>query len=157
LEGGEYDAIILAAAGLKRLGREEMVRERLPLDEMCPAAGQGALAIEVRVGDSTTAQAISCMEDPASRATTACERALLNALGGGCQVPIGAHAEFSEEQLVLTAVVASPDGTRVLRERQLDREPQKLGESVARLLLGKGAQEILDEIYGTAAPAPEQP
>jgi hydroxymethylbilane synthase len=157
LESGEFEAIILAAAGLKRLGREEMVRERLPLDEMCPAAGQGALAIEVRAADSGTAEAIGFMDDAASRATTSCERALLNRLGGGCQVPIGAHAELTGEQLVLTAVVASPDGTRVLRERQMDREAKKLGESVAHQLLGKGAQEILDSIYGTAAPAPEQP
>jgi hydroxymethylbilane synthase len=157
LESGEFEAIILAAAGLKRLGREEMVRERLPLDEMCPAAGQGALAIEVRAGDAATADAVLFMDDPASRATTSCERTLLNGLGGGCQVPIGAHAEFSGEQLVLTAVVASPDGTRVLRERQMDRDAKKLGESVAHQLLGKGAQEILDSIYGTAAPAPEQP
>jgi len=157
LESGEFDAIILAAAGLKRLEREEMLRERLPLDEMCPAAGQGALAIEVRAADSGTTESIAFMDDAASRATTSCERALLNGLGGGCQVPIGAHAEFSGEQLVLTAVVASPDGTRVLRERQMDREAKKLGESVAHQLLGKGAQEILDSIYGTAAPAPEQP
>jgi hydroxymethylbilane synthase len=157
LESGEFDAIILAAAGLKRLGREEMVRERLSLDEMCPAAGQGALAIEVRMGDAALAEAISFMDDAASRATTTCERALLNGLGGGCQVPIGAHAEFSGDQLVLTAVVASPDGSRVLRERQMDREPVKLGDSVASQLLGKGAQEILDSIYGTPAPTPEQP
>ena len=157
LEGGEFDAIILAAAGLKRLGREEMLRELLPLDEMCPAAGQGALAIEVRAGDASTTQAISFIDDAASRAATSCERALLNGLGGGCQVPIGAHAEFSGEQLVLTAVVASPDGRRVLRERQLDKDPQKLGKAVARELLGKGAQDILDAIYGTEAPAPEQP
>ena len=157
LENGEFDAIILAAAGLKRLGREEMVRERLSVDQMCPAAGQGALAVEVRAEDSATAQAISFMDDGASRATTSCERAVLNGLGGGCQVPIGAHADFSGEQLVLTAVVASPDGTRVLRERQLDKEPEKLGASVAKQLLGKGAQEILDSIYGTTAPAPEEP
>jgi len=157
LESGDFDAIILAAAGLKRLGREEMVRERLSLDEMCPAAGQGALAVEIRAEDPATMVAISFMDHPASRATTSCERALLNGLGGGCQVPIGAHAEFSGEQLLLTAVVASPDGTRVLRERQLDKEPEKLGASVARQLLGKGAQEILDSIYGTQAPAPEQP
>jgi len=157
LQSGEFDAIILAAAGLKRLGREEMLRERLPLDEMCPAAGQGALAIEVRAADSGTTESIAFMDDAASRATTSCERALLNGLGGGCQVPIGAHAEFSGDQLVLTAVVASPDGTRVLRERQMDREAKKLGESVAHQLLGKGAQDILDSIYGTAAPAPEQP
>lgn len=157
LESGEFDAIILAAAGLKRLGREEMVRERLPLDEMCPAAGQGALAVEIRAGDWATAGAMSFMDDPAARATTSCERALLNGLGGGCQVPIGAYAEVSGDQLLLTAVVASPDGRLVLRERQLDSEPLKLGESVARLLLGKGAQDILDAIYGGSAPAPEQP
>ena len=157
LENEEFEAIILAAAGLKRLAREEMVRERLSLDQMCPAAGQGALAIEVRMGDAAVTDAISFMDDAASRATTTCERALLNGLGGGCQVPIGAHAEFSGDQLLLTAVVASPDGTRVLRERQMDREPLKLGASVVEVLLGKGAQEILDAIYGTAAPMPEQP
>jgi len=157
LENGEFDAIILAAAGLKRLGREEMVRERLSLDQMCPAAGQGALAIETRSDDSACASAVSFMDDAVSRTTTACERALLNGLGGGCQVPIGAHAEVSGDELLLTAVVASPDGTRMLRERQLGKNPQSLGEAVARLLLGKGAQEILDSIYGAAAPAPEQP
>jgi len=157
LESGEFEAIMLAAAGLKRLGREEMLRERISVDQMCPAAGQGALAVEVRMGDVATAEAISFMDDPVSRATTSCERALLNGLGVGCQVPIGAHADFSGEQMLLTAVVASPDGTRVLRERQLDREPQKLGESVAKQLLGKGAQEILDSIYGSSAAAPEQP
>src|SRR3954469_8641331 len=131
LESGEFEAIILAAAGLKRLGREEMVRERLPLDEMCPAAGQGALAIEARAAASGTAESIAFMDDAASRATTSCERALLNGLGGGCQVPIGAHAEVSGDELLLTAVVASPDGTRMLRERQLGKNPQTLGESVA--------------------------
>jgi hydroxymethylbilane synthase len=124
---------------------------------MCPAAGQGALAIEVRAGDSACANAVSFMDDASARATTSCERALLNGLGGGCQVPIGAHAEVSGDELLLTAVVASPDGTRVLRERQLGKNPQTLGESVARQLLGKGAQDILDSIYGTAAPTPEQP
>ncbi len=157
LENGEFDAIILATAGLKRLGREEMVRERLSLDQVCPAAGQGALAIEVRADNSACATAVSFMDDAVSRATTSCERALLNGLGGGCQVPIGAHAEVSGDELLLTAVVASPNGTRMLRERQLGKDPQSLGDSVAGLLLGKGAQEILDSIYGSAAPAPEQP
>ena len=157
LENGEFDAIILAAAGLKRLGREEYIRERLSVEMMCPAAGQGALGVEVRAGDSATLQAISFMDDAASRATTSCERALLNGLGGGCQVPIGAHAEVHSSELILTAVVASPDGTQVLRERQTGRDPLKVGASVAKVLLGKGAQDILDEIYGASAPAPEQP
>jgi hydroxymethylbilane synthase len=157
LENGEFDAIILAAAGLKRLGREEYIRERLSVEMMCPAAGQGALGVEVRAGDSASIQAISFMDDAASRATTSCERALLNGLGGGCQVPIGAHAEVHSSELILTAVVASPDGTQVLRERQTGRDSLKVGASVAKLLLGKGAQDILDEIYGASAPAPEQP
>src|SRR3954465_16013964 len=157
LESGEFEAIILAAAWLKRLGREEMVRERLPLDEMCPAAGQGALAIEVRAADAATADAVLFIDDPASRATTSCERALLNGLGGGCQVPIGAHAEVEGKGLSLTAVVASPNGTKVLREYQAGSEPQNLGSSVAKRLLEAGAQKILDNIYGTAAPTPEQP
>src|SRR5205814_7390392 len=94
LESGEFDAIILASAGLKRLGREELVRERLSIDLMCPAAGQGALAVETRANDNATMQSLSFMDDVASRATASCERTLLNGLGGGCQVPIGAHAEI---------------------------------------------------------------
>jgi len=157
LESGEFDAIILASAGLKRLGREELVRERLSIELMCPAAGQGALAIETRAGDSTTIGLASFMDDSAARATTGCERALLNGLGGGCQVPIGAYASFLSKEVVLTAVVASPDGTKILRDRQGGEDPQALGTSVAKRLKEAGAQEILDDIYGTAAAAPEQP
>jgi hydroxymethylbilane synthase len=157
LESGEFDAIILASAGLKRLGREELVRERMSTDLMCPAAGQGALAVETRANDGATVSAVSFMNDEASRTTTLCERALLNGLGGGCQVPIGAHASFVSKEIVLVAVVASPDGTQVLREREAGMDPQALGASVARKLKEAGAQTILDKIYGTAAAAPEQP
>src|ERR1700690_2533951 len=94
LEAGEYDAIILAAAGLNRLGKTELVKQIIPEDVMCPAAGQGALAIEIRAGDSVTLQHLEFLNDPAARAATTCERALLSWLGGGCQVPIGAFAEM---------------------------------------------------------------
>ncbi|MGD0761276.1 MAG: hydroxymethylbilane synthase, partial [Candidatus Sulfotelmatobacter sp.] len=93
LEQGEYDAIILAAAGLKRLGKTELVKQIIPAEIMCPAAGQGALAIEIRQGDAAMRQHLEFLNDPAARAATTCERALLNRLGGGCQVPIGAFAE----------------------------------------------------------------
>jgi hydroxymethylbilane synthase len=93
LEQGEYDAIILAAAGLKRLGKTELIKQIIPAEIMCPAAGQGALGIEIRAGDTAMRQHLEFLNDPAARAATTCERALLNRLGGGCQVPIGAFAE----------------------------------------------------------------
>ena len=94
LEQGEYDAIILASAGLKRLGKTELIKQIIPAEIMCPAAGQGALGIEIRLGDAATRQHLQFLNDPAARAATTCERALLNRLGGGCQVPIGAFARF---------------------------------------------------------------
>jgi hydroxymethylbilane synthase len=92
LEQGEYDAIILAAAGLNRLGKTELVQQILAVEIMCPAAGQGALAIEIRAGDVATRQHLEFLDDPNARAAANCERAVLNRLGGGCQVPIGAFA-----------------------------------------------------------------
>ena len=157
LEDGEYDAVILAAAGLKRLGRGEMIRERIPIEQMCPAAGQGALAIETRSDDTRTKAALRFLDDQPARTTAACERALLNGLGGGCQVPIGAHATATGDTLELTAVVASPDGKQVLRRRQTGREPDALGTELARLLLKDGAQSILDRVYASSTTVPEQP
>ena len=157
LESGEFDAIILAAAGLRRLGRTELVREFIPAETMCPAAGQGALGIEIRAGESTTRQHLRFLDDAAARTATSCERALLHQLGGGCQVPIGAFAEARGQSLHLTAVVAHPDGSRVLREAQEGAGPEKLAASVANALLARGAQEILQEVYGSAVAAPQQP
>jgi hydroxymethylbilane synthase len=157
LEAGEFDAIILAAAGLKRLGREELVRERLAVEMMCPAAGQGALAVETRANDKNIRDAVDFLDDSDARTTTSCERALLNGLGGGCQVPIGAHARIAGNQVTLLAVVASPDGKQVLREQQVGSDAHKLGDAVAKALLRAGAQEILEQIYGVRAAAPEQP
>jgi hydroxymethylbilane synthase len=157
LESGEFDAIILAAAGLRRLGRTELVREVIPAETMCPAAGQGALGIEIREGDAATRQHLFFLDDAAARTATTCERALLHHLGGGCQVPIGAFAEVRGEHLHLTAVVAHPDGSQVLRETQNDTSLDKLAASVAAALLARGAEAILQEVYGNSVAAPQQP
>ncbi|HTC92264.1 MAG TPA: hydroxymethylbilane synthase [Terriglobales bacterium] len=157
LEAGEYDAIILAAAGVKRLGREDAIREILQPEIMCPAAGQGALGIEIRNGDRAVARHLEFLDDPAARATTECERALLQKLGGGCQVPIGAHATCSGRELHLVARVARQDGSLVISEEGRGKNPLQLGAAVGEKLLQRGAEEILREIYGTGTTVPEQP
>jgi hydroxymethylbilane synthase len=157
LESGEYDAIILALAGLRRLGKTELVRQILTIEVMCPAAGQGALAIETRAGDQDVRGALEFLDDAASRLETTCERALLKKLGGGCQVPIGANAKFSNETLHLEAVVASPDGKTVLRESAVGTDPHRLGELAAEALLRRGVAPILEAVYGTQIAVPQQP
>ncbi len=157
LEAGEYDAIILAAAGLNRLGKTELVRQIIPAEMMCPAAGQGALGIEIRAGDSATRQHLAFLDDAAARATTTCERALLNKLGGGCQVPIGAFAEVRDGGLHLVAIVADPDGSKVLRESREGNDPVQLGESVGASLLQRGGDAILEAVYGQEIAVPQQP
>jgi len=161
LEEGAYDAIILAAAGLTRLGKTELVRQVLSEEFMCPAAGQGALGIEIRAGDAAMREHLKFLDDAAARATTTCERAVLNKLGGGCQVPIGAFAEWSESAgdgqsgtLRLTAVVAKPDGSLILRETQVGADAVGLGEQVGDTLLQRGASKILNDVYGGAVAAP---
>jgi len=157
LEEGEYDAIILAAAGLTRLGKTRWIKEVLPESFMCPAAGQGALGIEIRKDDVAMRDHLQFLDDPDARGATACERALLNKLGGGCQVPIGAFAEMNDGVLRLTAVVARPDGSQVLREQQGGKDPVALGEQVGDTLLRRGATKILADVYGASAPAAQQP
>jgi len=157
LEEGEYDAIILAAAGLTRLGKTQWIREVLAEDFMCPAAGQGALGIEIRRGDSNTRQHLAFLDDAGARAATTCERALLNKLGGGCQVPIGAFAEMHAGVLHLEGIVAHPDGSKVLRESRDGHDPVELGESVGETLLGRGGEEILELVYGQGLAVPQQP
>lgn len=157
LESGEYDAIILAAAGVTRLGLTALVRQVIPAEIMCPAAGQGALGIEIREGDKATAQHLGFLDDRDARSTTTCERALLNQLGGGCQVPIGAFAEVRNGRLYLQGVVAHPDGSQVLRESREGNDPQKLGAELGDSLLRQGGDAILQEVYGQAVAAPQQP
>lgn len=157
LEAGEYDAVILAAAGLNRLGKTELVKQVIPAEVMCPAAGQGALGIEIRAGDAETRQHLAFLDDAAARATTTCERALLNKLGGGCQVPIGAFAEMRGGRLHLEGVVADPDGSKVIREARDGSDPVQLGELVGETLLRRGGEEILETVYGQGIAVPQQP
>ncbi len=148
LEGGDYQAIVLAAAGLKRLGATELIREFISPNVMCPAPGQGALAIEIRAGEVKIARELQFLDHRATRVATTCERALLAALGGGCQVPVGALAETRDGRLHLDAVVARPDGTKILRASGDGDDPIDLGKNVSQALLEDGAQEILTEVYG---------
>jgi hydroxymethylbilane synthase len=157
LEGGEYDAVILAAAGLNRLGKTESIKQFISADVMCPAAGQGALAVEVRARDTATLQLLTFLDDSDARATTICERALLGRLGGGCQVPIGAMAEMRSGRLHLRAVVANPDGSLVLRESGDGEDPVQLGESVGDALLRRGGKAILEAVYGQKMALPQPP
>ena len=157
LEEGGYDAIILAAAGLTRLGKTQLVKEVLSEEFMCPAAGQGALGIEIRAGDVEMRKHLAFLDDTAARAATTCERALLNKLGGGCQVPIGAFAETRDGELHLIAIVAQPDGSVILREKRSGSDPVALGEQVGDILLQRGATKILQDVYGAATVTPQQP
>ncbi len=157
LESGEYDAIILALSGLKRLGRTELVRQVMPIELMCPAAGQGALAIEIRADDDDVRSALTFLDDKGARSETECERTLLKKLGGGCQVPIGANAKFNHGTLYLEAVVASPDGKTILRDSGEGEDATALGGLVAGRLLKQGGGAILERVYAHAGPQPEQP
>jgi hydroxymethylbilane synthase len=156
LESGEYDAIILAAAGVSRLGLDKHVRYRIPVELMCPAVGQGALAIEIRRGDRQVGAALAFMDHEDTHVAVRCERALLGSLGGGCQVPIGAFAESTGGQLRLIAMAGRPDGSEVLREEERGTDPELLGRETAQRLLRRGADRILNDVYGREA-APQQP
>lgn len=147
LAEGQVEAIILAAAGLERLGLTEHVRERFSALVLCPAAGQGALAVETRADDAATIQALGFLDDARTRFAVTAERTALAALGGGCQVPIGINCSFMESKWFITGVVATPDGSGVVRE-ELERHagagPESLGEELARRLLEQGAGELLE-------------
>jgi hydroxymethylbilane synthase len=149
LEEGRYEAIVLAAAGLRRLGWETRIAEVLSPEVMLPAVGQGALAIETRA-DGEACELCRLLDDPASRQAVSAERALLAALGGGCQVPIAAHAVVTGETLRLRALVVSPDGALAVRE-EIDgpaADAVRLGEELGRRLLAAGAEAILEAVYG---------
>lgn len=144
LDAGEVDALVLAAAGLKRLGREDRVGEFLG-DEVCvSAAGQGALAVEAR-DDGSMSEWLKCLHDPGAFAEVTAERALLDRLGGGCHVPIGARARADGAELRLVGVVASLDGNSLCRGEIAGRTAQaaELGRRLAEQLLAKGAEKLL--------------
>jgi hydroxymethylbilane synthase len=145
LEEGQYDAIVLACAGLKRLGLEGRITERLEPTVSVPAAGQGALALETRVGDTETRTLLAPLHDTDTADAVSAERAFLAALGGGCTVPAGALATVLQEALRLLAVAAAPDGALLLREegRASRGEAANLGRAVAERLLERGGRDLL--------------
>ena len=147
-EEGQYDAIVLAAAGLRRLGWADRITELIPAEVMCPAVGQGALAIETRDDGGLAQQLARKLDHEATRKAVTAERALLLVLGGGCQVPVGAHATVLPEGIHLDAIVARPDGSEVVRGRLSGSDPQHVGATLGRTLLDEGAEQILREVYG---------
>ncbi len=157
LESGDYAAIILAAAGVHRLGLDRHVRSHISADVMCPAVGQGALAIEIRRGDQQTKTLLAFLNDADTQAAINCERALLGSMGGGCQVPIGAYAEKRAGRLFLRAMVGRPDGSEILREQAEGTDGVKLGRETAQMLLMRGGDKILNEVYAQEVEVPKQP
>jgi len=142
---GQYDAIILAGAGLTRLGLEKHVTEWLPLDLMLPAPGQGALAVQCRADDHTTLNLLAVLEDDSTRKCITAERTFLRALGGGCAVPVAAYAVMSNQLSIirLTACVASTDGKRIITVHGEGADAFELGNRLAEKALAQGAHEIL--------------
>jgi hydroxymethylbilane synthase len=145
LDEGRYDAIVLAAAGLHRLGHANRITEHLSEDLMLPAVGQGALAIETREDDVTTAEIIQTLNHEATRLACSAERAFLKGLGGGCLVPIAAHATIKSDVMTLNGLVASPDGSEIVRAQQSgpSQDADLLGQQLADELLARGAARIL--------------
>lgn len=154
LDAGEYDAIILAAAGLMRLGFDQRIRYAMPPEESLPAGGQGAVGIECRSADTELHALLAPLNDEDSALRVRAERALNTHLNGGCQVPIACYAERANGQLWLRGMVGNPDGTLLLtaQARGVDSAPEALGIRVAEELLAQGAQQILDAVYRDAQP-----
>jgi hydroxymethylbilane synthase len=148
VESGEYDAIVLSKAGLDRLGWSQKITEPISTDISLPAVGQGAIAIQSRVSDREADEFLSKLDDLETRTAIIAERALLSALQGGCQVPIGAWARVERGELVMEAVVCSVDGAQYVREKATAPPDQaaQLGEHLARVLAEGGARTILEEV-----------
>ena len=151
LDAGEYDAILLAAAGLKRLGLQARITTLLPPEQSLPANGQGAVGIECCLDDDELLTLLAPLEHGPTRQRVLAERAMNRALQGGCQVPIGAYAELEGDQLWLRGLVGSPDGSRILRAecRGAASDPVALGQTLAEQLLAQGAARLLTEVYGS--------
>lgn len=145
LDRGDCDALVLAAAGVHRLGWKRRITEYFSVEQLCPAVGQGALAIEARACDTAVAEVVRPLDDTTAHAAVRAERAMLRALGGGCQVPIAAYAAIERDLMRLRGVVASLDGSRVIRSACSGpvTNPEWLGARVAEDLLQQGAREIL--------------
>jgi hydroxymethylbilane synthase len=149
LDAGEYDALVLAVAGLQRLGLGDRVDQVIPADISLHAVGQGALGIECREGDEEVLSLIQAIEDVPTRDRTLAERAFLRELEGGCQVPIGVNTSIEGDNLTLTGMVASLDGQKLVKDTVTGApsEAEKLGIELAQRLCQQGAQEILAEIF----------
>jgi hydroxymethylbilane synthase len=145
LERGDCEALVLAGAGLKRLGFASHITSWFSESEICPAVGQGALAIETSIANSAVNEAVAPLDHPPTHLTVRAERAMLEGLGGGCQLPIAAYSQFDSGKLHLAGVVASPDGTRLLRASATGapENPEDVGQRVAADLLRQGASELL--------------
>jgi hydroxymethylbilane synthase len=143
LRSGAYAAIVLALAGLRRLGREAEATEILDPSVILPAPGQGAIALECRADDHSVRAALEHLDDGGTARCVTAERAFLSALGGGCNVPLGALAEPSGSLLRLRGLVASPDGQTVLRGERMGEEPLALGRALGEDLLARGARALL--------------
>lgn len=150
LDRGDYDAVILAAAGLRRLGLAERISASLSTEEMLPAVGQGALAIETRSDDSYALKLLAPLDHTPTRAACTAERSLLRSLGGGCQLPIAAHAVVVENHLRLEGLVAAINGEVMIREalEGAATEAHELGETLGKRLLKRGAQSLLAGLIG---------
>jgi hydroxymethylbilane synthase len=150
LDEGQFQAIILAAAGLNRLGMSARATGYFTVKEMLPAVGQGALGIELRKDDAELLAGLSFLNDAKTTVAVTAERGFLFRLEGGCQVPIGAFAEVHDDQVQLTGLVASVDGKEVLKESITGpkEKAQELGTQLANKILEMGGKEILDEVYG---------
>lgn len=148
LERGEYDALILAAAGLARLGIAPPNATPFPLDEMVPAPGQGALAVQVRADDPDTLEIVAKLDHDRSRVAFEAERALVNRLGGNCSLPLGAYAEQRDGGVRLMAVVIAPDGSDLAWAQVEAPDPHQAAEEAARTLLAGGAEAILSAVAG---------
>ena len=153
VDAGEYGGLVLAAAGLIRLGHEDRISATLPPDACVPAPGQGIIAVEVREDDGKTTSVMNTINDTTAAAALTAERAVVMRLGGGCQMPIGAYAAESAGALALTAIVISVDGSRTARTevRGLLADAAGLGARAADDLLARGAGEILAEVEQTRA------
>jgi hydroxymethylbilane synthase len=140
LDAGEVDALVVAAAGLERLGRSDRIAEAIPVSRMIPAVGQGALAVQCRAGDEW-AERVRPLDDWATRMEVTAERAFLRAMGGGCRAPFAAHASWSRGELSLEGAALEPDGGAIVRDRLVgpDEDAVALGERLARRLLERGA------------------
>jgi hydroxymethylbilane synthase len=149
LDEGQYRAIVLAAAGLTRLGWAHRIAEILPPEIMCPAVGQGALAVETRQ-EGKARDICAALDHAATRAAVTAERAVLAALGGGCQVPIGAHAVIEGNSLRLIGAVIAPDGNRMVKksDRGAVADAAEIGRRLGEALLVDGGREILEQVYG---------